>query len=352
MNRSNPGEAVARMLDGETLWCSDLPRPELPSRVGAVVATSGTTGSSKLVVLSRDALVAAARIAIERAGTLTWHLALPTRHVAGLMVALRSHLAGRAVPDAAADLSRLCPTGDGDAISLVPTQLHRALHDPGISARLAAMDLVLVGGSALDPTLRGRAEEAGITVVESYGMSETCGGVVWDARPLPGVDLAITDGRVSIGGPTLFDGYLGDPGATDLALVDGRLLTRDRGRLRDGLLHLEGRIDDVVISGGVNIDLTEVGAAVARTDPEAAVVAVDDPEWGSRVVLVSPRHDLPWWRTVLATQLPRTWLPRQHIAHPVPLTAVGKPDRAAMRALATADDPTTNPPRGTTMSPS
>ncbi|MDO5067067.1 MAG: AMP-binding protein [Propionibacteriaceae bacterium] len=332
---------IERMLDGgAALWCDDSPRPELPERIGAVVATSGTTGSRRLVLLSRDALVAAADAAIQSVGELTWHLALPQRYVAGLMVAVRSLRAGRLVPNAHPDLTALHPSGDGDAISLVPTQLHRALADPVLTDRLAAFDLVLIGGAPLGHDLRARAEAAGISVTESYGMSETCGGVVWDGIPLPGVDVGIDDGRVIVGGPTLFDGYLGDPEATAATLVAGRLLTRDRGHLSGGRLHIDGRIDDVVISGGVNVDLAEVSAAVARISPEAAVVAVTDPEWGSRIVVVAAEHDLQWWRGRLADSLPRTWLPRQHLARAVPLTEGGKPDRATMTHLAEAEHTT------------
>ncbi|MDO5083327.1 MAG: AMP-binding protein [Arachnia propionica] len=332
---------IERMLDGGApLWFDESPRPEIPGHLGAVVATSGTTGSRRLVALSRHALLAAADSAIQHAGTLTWHLALPPHHVAGLMVAVRSLRAGRPVPEAGPDLAGLRPTGCGDAISLVPTQLHRALTDPVLTGRLAAFDLVLVGGAALGDELRERSEAARIKVVESYGMSETCGGVVWDGHPLPGVGIGIDDGRVTVTGPMLFDGYLGDPEATAAALVAGRLLTRDRGHLLDGRLHIDGRIDDIVISGGVNIDLAEVRAAVTRLAPEAAVIAVPDPEWGCRIVVMDQTRDLDWWRTTLADHLPRTWLPRQHLGHPVPLTGAGKPDRAAMTRLAEAEHTT------------
>lgn len=326
---------VQRMLEGgPALWFDDSPRPDLPPRIGAVVATSGTTGSRRLVALGRDALVAAADAAHRVAGDLTWHLALPSHYVAGLMVQVRSLRAGRPVPDAGSDLAALTPTGDGDAISLVPTQLHRALGDPDLVRRLAAFDLVLIGGAPLGPDLRFRAETAGIRVVESYGMSETCGGVVWDGAPLPGVAVDLDDGRILLGGPTLFDGYLDDRAATDATLVDGWLRTRDRGRWERGRLHVEGRIDDVVISGGVNIDLAEVRRAVEALDPQAAVVAVADPEWGQRVVVAGTTGDLAWWRERLAERLPRPWLPRQHLALPVPRTDGGKPDRAALEHLA------------------
>ena len=326
---------VSRMLDGgPALWLADGPAPRLPRGVGAVVQTSGTTGSARRVVLSRDALRAAAGAARERVGgDLTWHLALPGRYVAGLMVQVRSAVAGRGTPVVPTDLEGLAPTGDGDAISLVPTQLHRALGDAAVTQRLRAFDLILLGGAPLGAGLRERARDAGLAVVESYGMSETSGGVVWDGKPLPGVWIGLCDGRVSIGGPTLFDGYLDDPAATAEAMEEGTLLTHDRGRWEGGRLVITGRVDDVVISGGVNVDLAEVRAAAARIDPETAVLAVPDAEWGTRVVLFAPGGDLAGWREALAGALPRTWLPRQLVGTPIPRTPGGKPDREALSGL-------------------
>ena len=231
------------------------------------------------------------------------------------------------------DLEGLAPTGDGDAISLVPTQLHRALGDAAVTQRLRAFDLILLGGAPLGAGLRERAGDAGLAVVESYGMSETSGGVVWDGKPLPGVWIGLCDGRVSIGGPTLFDGYLDDPAATAEAMEEGTLLTHDRGRWEGGRLVITGRVDDVVISGGVNVDLAEVRAAAARLDPETAVLAVPDAEWGTRVVLFAPGGDLAGWREALAGALPRTWLPRQLVGTPIPRTPGGKPDREALNRL-------------------
>ena len=329
------GSDVTRMLEGgPALWLADGPPSRLPRDVGAVVQTSGTTGTARRVMLSRAALRAAARAARERAGRdLTWHLALPGRYVAGLMVQVRSASAGRPVPVVAPDLHGLAPTGDGDAISLVPTQLHRALLDASLTRRLRAFDLILLGGAPLERELRERAEAAGLAVVESYGMSETCGGVVWDGEPLPGVEVGLREGRVVIGGPTLFDGYVSDPAATADVLTGGALLTRDRGRWEDGRLAITGRIDDVIISGGVNIDLAEVRAAAVRLDPETAVLDVPDQEWGRRVVLFARGGSLEGWREDLARSLPRAWLPRQLVVTPIPRTPGGKPDREALNGL-------------------
>lgn len=331
------------MLDGgPALWLADGAPEPVPDAVGAVVQTSGSTGRPRLVLLSRDALRAAGMASREwLGGDAHWHLALQPRYVAGLMVLVRAAVMGRDVLDAGSDLAALQPTGKGDAISLVPTQVHRALADPVRRRHLAAMDVILVGGAALAPELRTRAADVGWRLVETYGMSETCGGVVLDSVPLPGVQMRVDrDSRIWLAGPTLFQGYLGEPEATADMLRDGWLRTADRGRIDGGRLTVLGRLDDVVISGGSNIDLARVRAAVVDVDPRAAVIWVPDEEWGARVVVCSTWGDLDAWRQRLTGQLPRSWLPRQHLLVPrMPRTAGGKPDRAALARLAAASAP-------------
>lgn len=337
MEAAAAASAVARMLDGgPALWLAPGPTRDLDGGVGAVVATSGSTGGSKLVVLSRAALRAAAESSHERlAAPLTWHLALAPHYVAGLMVLVRSLAAGREPIPAATDLSDLRATGEGDALSIVPTQLHRALTSPSVTAELARFDAILVGGAALSATLRARADAAGLRVIETYGMSETCGGCVWDGVPLPGAQVRILPeerapegtGRIALGGPMLFDGYLGDEARTPGAPLN----TGDFGTFTDGRLAIGGRLDDVVITGGVNVDLAVVRRAVEAREPGAAVLAVPDDEWGARIVLFAPHGDLRSWREALAVDLPRTALPRQFVrVEALPRTAGGKPDRSAL----------------------
>lgn len=326
---------VRAFLDGgPALWLA--PGEGVAPEGCAVVATSGSTGAAKLVALRREALTAAAAAATGRLGyQATWHLALGPRYVAGLMVLVRGAL-GDGVQVCHSSLGDARPVEGRNVISIVATQLYRALEDPAVTGNLARFDAILVGGAALAPDLRARAEAAGLNVIETYGMSETCGGVVWDGRPLPGVDIRLGEhGRVSIAGPMVFDGYLGDAEATAATLVDGAVLTRDRGRWVGETLVIDGRIDDVVITGGVNVDLAEVRRVVARLDPETDVVAVPDDEWGVRLVLAATDGDLAGWRDRLRPHLEAPALPRQLLRLPqLPRSDGGKPDRQALMALA------------------
>ena len=120
---------------------------------------------------------------------------------------------------------------------------------------LARFDAVLVGGGPLDPACAPRRRRAGIRIVQTYGMSETCGGCVYDGLPLDGVEVRIgDDGEVLLRGPMLFDGYEGEPERTAAVLRDGWFHTDDLGELDDdGRLRVTGRRDDVIISGGVKV---------------------------------------------------------------------------------------------------
>ncbi|GAA1477957.1 o-succinylbenzoate--CoA ligase [Nocardioides aestuarii] len=302
-----------------------------------VVETSGSTGSPKRVLLPRAAVLASVSATARRLGTEgRWALRLPASYVAGLQVVVRSLVAGHDPV-----LDGWGPDDEPATLtSLVPTQLLRLLDDPAEVERLAAMDAVLLGGGPVDPALRSRAADLGVTVVATYGMAETCGGCVYDGFALDGVAVAIgAGGRVRLGGPTLFAGYDGDPALTDEVLVDGWFLTSDAGRLdEDGRLHVLGRLDDVVVSGGVNVPTPEVAARL-REHPDvadAACVGVPDDEWGNRVVaFVVGGLDLGAARDWVSAVHPRSWAPRElHVVEDLPLLANGKLDRLALQERA------------------
>ena len=328
-----------------------------------VVLSSGSTGEPKAVVLSAAAIRAGAEATHARlGGPGHWLLPLPRHHVAGLMVLARAHLAGTTVVPLARDLADL-PTADSPAgrryLSVVPTQLVRALERPALVSALAGLDAVLVGGGAVDATVLERARAAGVPCVTTYGMSETCGGCVYDGVPLDRVDVAVDrdgsgDGRISVRGPVLFSGYRGRPDLTAEVLGSGWFETADLGAWAtdpDGTrrLQVRGRVDDVVVSGGHNVDLAAVEhRAVAwpeRGAAELVVVGVPHPEWGVEVVAVA---DAPlaydglrsWVRAGLgAYAAPR----RLVVLDRLPRTPSDKVDRRRLRSELTGTKHESNP---------
>jgi O-succinylbenzoic acid--CoA ligase len=270
--------------------------------VVAVIHTSGTAGAPKLVEFDRhaiDSAVAASAFELEASPHDAWLCCLPVAHVGGLLVVLRAVLLGAPVSvHERFDVEAFERDRNAAFVSLVPTMLVRLL-DAG--ADLARFRAILVGGAALPQALRHRAEDAGANVIETYGLTETCGGVVYDGRPLPGTTVRIVSEThgIEIDGPTLMRGYRLDPAATQAAFTDdGWLRPGDAGWLDDdGRLHVLGRLDDLINSGGEKVWPQEVEIALA-THPGVAEVVVagrPDPEWGQRVVafVVPTDRDAP-----------------------------------------------------------
>ncbi|MEQ3550432.1 o-succinylbenzoate--CoA ligase [Pseudonocardia nematodicida] len=349
--RARPGdepplpEPVARAVAEEAV----------PDGLAVVVATSGSTGRPKHVALTGAALRASAAATEARlGGPGTWLLALPAEHVAGVQVLLRALLAGSPAvvqdvregfrPDGLTRATGRMRHGARRYTSLVPTQLARVLeHGSAPLHALAGYDAVLIGGAALDPGLRARAEEAGVRVVATYGMSETCGGCVYDAVPLDGVTVTIEpgSGRVVLGGPMLGAGYLGAPAATADAFGPDGFRTSDLGRLdADGSLTVLGRADDVVTTGGEKVAPAAVERALLRVPGvrAACVVGLPDDEWGQVVAALvvtdaaGPADDA--LRDAVREACGRAAVPRVlHRAAAVPERGIGKPDRVAVAAL-------------------
>jgi o-succinylbenzoate---CoA ligase len=185
-----------------------------------------------------------------------------------------------------------------------------------------------------------RARDAGISVVITYGMSETCGGCVVDGEPLPGVAVELADdGRILIRSSALFTGYRLRPDLTAATVADGRLRTQDRGSWEAGKLVVLGRMDDVVITGGHKVDLSDVEQSVQRWagagGADAAVLGVPDPVWGTTVIAVSDSPgSLEDLQAVVREWLPAYAVPRELIyLEQLPRLISGKPDRTAMRSL-------------------
>ena len=336
---------------------------DLPDDLAVVVGTSGSTGTPKRALLTTGALRASARATHDRlGGPGQWLLGLPAHHVAGLQVLLRSVEAGTTpvamelsdgfTPAAFCVATRRLEPGVRHYTSLVPTQLLRLLDHPGGTDGLRAFDAVLVGGAALPPRLRTRASRSHVTVVASYGMSETAGGCVHDGRPLPCTEVALDDtGRVRLGGATVAHGYLGRPDLTETAFrtdADGTrwFRTDDVGHTDEhGLLHVDGRVDDLVNTGGLKVAPRLVEEAVLAHVPgvrEVVVVGTPHPQWGEAVsvlLVLEPgavRRDPTSadLRAHLRGVLPDHALPvRALVVDEVPSAGPGKPDRRAVAAL-------------------
>jgi O-succinylbenzoic acid--CoA ligase len=309
-----------------------------------VIATSGSTGEPKAVELSAAALTASAAASLRRIGAgpgERWLCCLPTFHIAGIGVLVRSLIAGLEPVIVPAASPEILAASGCSHVSLVPTQLRRLL-DAG--AGPGPVTSVLLGGAASGDGLLAEARNAGWRVVTTYGMTETCGGCVYDGVPLDDVAVRLgADEEVEISGPVLFSGYLGAPGLTASALRDGWFRTADLGDWRpDGGLAIRGRVDDVINTGGEKVVPGDVEAALGTCQgiADVVVVGLPDPEWGevvtAFVVAANPAEppDLVGLRCVVREAVSVYAAPKRVVVVPeFPLLPSGKPDRAALRRM-------------------
>jgi O-succinylbenzoic acid--CoA ligase len=285
--------------------------------------------------------VASSTLALEASPHDRWLCCLPLAHVGGLLVLLRSVLLGAPITvHPRFDPAAVAAEADAAFVSLVPTMLIR-LRDA--DADLSHFRAILVGGAAVPAWLADRARAEGANVIETYGLTESCGGVVYDGRPLPGTEVRIDgDGGIQLRGPTLMRGYLDDAEATARAFTDGGWLRAgDAGWIDDqGRLRVVGRLDDLINTGGEKVWPAEV-EAVLQDHPgvaEVAIVGRPDPEWGQRVVAYVVPADptappsLEALRDHVALSLPRHTAPRHLVLVPegLPRTASGKVRRTEL----------------------
>jgi len=328
---------------------SDLPA-RVAQNVALVVQSSGSTARPKRVALSADALLASAAAAESAVGGAgQWLLALPTTYIAGLSVLVRS-ICADTVPVAVEGHfdagSFLRAAGQLDQplrfTSLVPAQLATLLNDEAAVAALRRFDRVLLGGQSTPAPLLERALAAGVRVTRTYGSSETAGGCVYDGVPIGTTHARIGGGQVELSGPTLAEGYLGDRERTDAAFhSDGGARwyrTGDLGSMDEsGVLTITGRLDDVIVSGGVKVPLGELEQLLRRVTPlhDAVVVPADDERWGQVPVVVSTvDSSVAELRPTVIAALGVAAVPaRVVVVDVIPLVESGKPDRLALRAL-------------------
>ncbi len=335
-----------------------LQQLELPAQTALVVRTSGSSGVPKAVALSAAALRESALATHDTlGGPGQWLVALPTHLISGLQMLVRSAVSGiapeffdgpfdpAALLEAATRLSH-----ERRYLSLVPVQLERLLRvaeeDAGAADELRSFHAILVGGQAVTLDQRQRAHDLGVVLRRSYGMTETAGGCVYDGVEIGDTLVRIRGGEVQLAGPHLALGYVGDPQLTAERFIADQgarwYRTGDAGHLLGGMLTVTGRLDRVFISGGVNVSLDEIErVASGELDGVAVVaVAVEDPEWGQRPVLVvegaaHATHPLcDRLRDRLRQQLGAAAVPERVVGMAaLPRLAGGKPDLRQLSEL-------------------
>ena len=335
---------LARALSGvgPALAFGPFNTHEVPASIAIVVATSGSTGAAKEVALSSRAILASAKSSNDFLGARfgdTWSLLLPLTHIAGVNVLARSLGLGTAP----IDLRNAVEYPKADFTAIVPTQLFRALNgDQLLLNHLRECKAVLVGGAALTDDLHSQARDAGINIVTTYGMTETCGGCVYNGKPLDGVEVEIREGFIAIKGAVLATTYLDNEVEWLESFQDGWFLTKDLGSVESNFLTVQGRSDEIFISGGEKISLSAVETILGKEYPleSFAAFSIDDVEWGSalHIALVQNSNIS---QEEISDSLTRAL---GHIAKPkgflriakIPFTEIGKVDRQALIELATA----------------
>ena len=322
----------------------------LPPDAAAILFTSGSTGPARGVVLGRGALDAAAQASARTLGWRPgdrWLLALSTAHAGGLAVVVRCRAAGYPVVlvEEAADLDAAlaCAT----LASLVPTQLAQLLDDPAWRPA-STLRAVLLGGAAAPRALLATASARGVPFLTSYGLTETFGQIATAALdragdpdaplvPLPGVDVRggtrVAPELLRVRGRTLALAYL------DGAPIAPELVTADLGFVDDEGVHVVGRADDVIITGGENVHPAMVEAVLAATPGvrAACVFGVPDPRWGQVVaaaIAIDATFDPVAAAAAWHAELPPHARPRRlATTRSLPLLPGGKHDRRAAADL-------------------
>ena len=306
--------------------------------IAVVIPTSGSTGSAKEVALSARALLASAEASRARIGGQSgqrWSLLLQLNHIAGVNVLVRSLNLGT-IP---LDYRHSQKYATAEFTAIVPTQLHRAIHtDPTLLEHLQLAEKVLVGGAAAEKDLITAARNLGINVVTTYGMSETCGGCVYDLVPLSGVELRTTSsGTIELKGAMIASGYLNAPEKWNEVFHDGWFTTSDLGSIENGVLTVLGRSDDQIISGGEKISLPTVESEAHSLFPsqDFIAIAIPDAQWGQKLILVSNQTmEIERLKSQLRIKLGAHAIPKEfHRIATLPRTSIDKPDRIQLQRM-------------------
>lgn len=317
-----------------------------------VVATSGTSGVPKGVVLTHQAVEWSARATSQALGanpsTDHWVAALPLAHIGGLSVVTRAVATGTKLTvlsqfdaDEIAHANRC----GANLLSLVPAALDRI--EP------SRWKVLLLGGSAMPSSLPSHA-------VRTYGLTETGSGVVYNGRPLEGVEIRIQGEEIFLRSPSLLRAYRGSdqqvsPEGSPAVDADGWFHTGDAGSIDNtGLLSVVGRMGDLINTGGEKVWPDQVERVLNQLPAlsEVAVIGLPDLRWGHRVVAVvvpTPRSDttiptLDEIRAFVKAELPAYCAPQELLFRSsLPKTAIGKVQRQALASLIMAETEGPNP---------
>lgn len=278
------------------------------------ITTSGSTGKPKEILIPASAMLFSARNSnkyLDAKPGDRWSLLLSPEHTAGLNVLVRSFELGTAP---------VTVNETADFTAIVPTQLFRALNgDTQLLKHLQGCKAVLVGGAAADQQLLESAKENGINCVTTYGMTETAGGCVYNGIPLPQVEIRINE-TIEIKGPML----------ARVELKDGYFVTQDAGRFEDGRLIIEGRVDDVINSGGKKVSLSKVESALGT---EFAAFGSENSEWGSVLNIATTSNTSDDEIQLILSVKFGVKANSIHRIKEIPRTALRKIDRQALAGL-------------------
>ena len=330
-------ENLAKALEGSgpALSTKQIDVKEVDKNIALVVNTSGSTAESKLVAISDAALIASTNASHKYLGAVpgdSWSLLLPTTHIAGLNVLIRATALGSRVIDNRNTTNYV----DSDFISIVPTQLYKALtSDAKLLEHLTAAEAVLVGGGPVSDKLKKEAAIKHVKIVTTYGMTEMSGGCVYNQKPLDGVEVKLTsEGLIKLTGPMIASGYLSEKGELASFGIDSWFESTDIGELSAGFLKVNGRADEVIISGGENISLILVEEKIRELIPNQEIIAfaLPDEVWGEKLCLGSTSNlSIEEIKKSIGSLLS----PKEvFLFEQIPTTSIGKPDRRAAKNLA------------------
>lgn len=338
----------------------ELPAAHHTDADATILFTSGSTGAPKAVVHSMGAHIHSARGSQHNIPLGTndcWLLSLPLFHTGGLAIAIRVFLAGAALalPTPGAPLIETLREFPLTHLSLVATQLYRLLHDREGAALLRNLKAILLGGSAIPPSLIERSLDAGLRIYTSYGCTEMASQITTtrfisaeelatSGRLLPGRELKVDNStsEILVRGATLFRGYANGFALHTATDEQGWYHTRDTGFFdSEGRLHVTGRIDNMFISGGENIQPEEIEQALCSLPHilQALVVPVPDTEFGARpVAFLWLANDTPFdehtTRAQLAERIARFKIPTRFVIEAPTAEHTGKLNRADYRRKA------------------